>query len=342
MTYRKLAIKGTKTKVAPLGLGCFALGGYFMGGNDRYYAYGKIKPEDAIETIRKAYDMGINLFDTADVYGVGYSEKALGEAVKEFRDDVVLATKFGNTFVEGDRKGDAGEKKTDETFIRNAIDNSMRRLQTDFIDIYQLHSSQHPIEDAQEVRLVLQDLVDEGRIGGYGWSTDDPQRMENFTGANSVQFILNILYRNDDMVDLVKEQEMVGLIRSPLASGTLTGKYAKGHKITDETHMLAKTDFNTERTRTIGDKLERLSELLKDDGRSIIQAQLAYIMAQNERIIPIPGAKNLDQITENAATLQYSPLSRELVREFDLIFADMQTTLVKNGKRDTSHLIHKK
>ncbi len=147
----KRRLKGSKKSISPLGMGCFGIGGPFMRPDGAYLAYGKVKDEESIKTIHRAIELGINIFDTADVYGVGRSERVLGEALKEYRDDVVIATKFRSVFEEGNPKT-FGEKNTSPEYIRNAVESSMRRLQTDFIDIYQLHSSQHDPEDAKKVK----------------------------------------------------------------------------------------------------------------------------------------------------------------------------------------------
>jgi len=320
----KRQIKGSKKTISALGMGCFGIGGPFMRPDGTYLAYGKVKDEESIKTIHRALDLGINIFDTADVYGVGRSEKVLGEALKGYRDDVVIATKFGSVFEEGNPQS-LGEKNTSPKYIRNAIESSMRRLQTDFIDIYQLHSSQHDPNDAREVQIFLEDLVKEGLIGGYGWSTDDPNRIEIFAkseNCNSVQFAMNITLHNKQMIQLCEDNNLIGLIRSPLASGILTGKYNEHTKIAAN-HMLAGIDFSQERYKKITVKLQELKEIIKQDGRTLIQIQLGYLIAKSKTTIPIPGAKTVEQIEENAGTLKFGPLSPNMVKEINDLFADM-------------------
>jgi aryl-alcohol dehydrogenase-like predicted oxidoreductase len=324
----KIKIKNTNKTTAKMGMGCFALGGTFYGTNGSPYAYGDVKDEESIETIHKAIDLGINLFDTADVYGLGRSEKVLGEAIKEYRDDIIIATKFASKFDEEKQETMDG-KGTSKEYILSALDASMRRLQTDFIDIYQFHSSSHDIEESKQVKLILNDLVSEGRIGGFGWSTDDVQRMEMFAESdkcNSVQFGLNVVFHNEEMVKLCDTYELAGLIRSPLASGTLTGKYRDGVKIA-KNHMLSQVDFSTERRVQINKKLDTLKELLTNDGRSLIQGQLSWIMSQGDKIIPIPGAKTVSQITENAQTLEFGPLKQDIIEEINELFVDVSKNI---------------
>ncbi len=319
----KRKLKGSKKAVSPLGMGCFGLGGPFMRSDGVYLAYGKVNDEESIKTVHRAIELGINLFDTADIYGVGRSEKVLGEALKEYRDDVVIATKFGNVFEEGNPHTPS-KKNTNREYIRNAIVSSMKRLQTDFIDIYQLHSSQHDPDDARRVQIILEDLVQEGIIGGYGWSTDDPKRMEQFAkgeNCNSAQFALNITLQNKPMIQLCEENNLIGLLRSPLASGILTGKYNETTEIAVD-HMLAGVDFSQERYKRINKTLQELKQIMEQDGRTIIQAQLGYLMGIGKNTIPIPGAKTIDQIEENARTLEFGPLSSDLVKKIDDLWPD--------------------
>ncbi|UCC19122.1 MAG: aldo/keto reductase [Promethearchaeota archaeon] len=322
MVKRKL--KGSKKTLSALGMGCFGLGGPFMRSDGSNLAYGKVNDKESIDTIHKAIELGINLFDTADIYGVGRSEKVLGTALKGYRDDIVIATKFGSVFEEGNPLTKDG-KKTSPQYIHSALEASMRRLQTDFIDIYQLHSSQHDPDDSKKVQIILEELVEEGLIGGYGWSTDDPERMEIFAkgkNCNSVQFAMNITLHNFPMIQLCEKTNLIGLIRSPLASGILTGKYNEHTSIAND-HMLAGVDFSQERYKKITIKLQKLKEILKEDDRTLIQGQLGYLLAASETIIPIPGAKTVEQIEENAGTLEFGPLSLNMVNEINELFADV-------------------
>ena len=320
----KRKLKGSKKNLSALGMGCFGIGGPFMRYNGAYLAYGKVKNEESIKTVHRAIELGITVFDTADIYGVGRSEKVLGKALKGYRDDVVIATKFGSVFQEGNPHT-PDKKNTSSDYIRHAVESSMRRLQTDFIDIYQLHSSQHDPNDAKKVQLILEDLVEEGLIGGYGWSTDDPERIAIFANSkncNSVEYAMNITLHNDQMIQLCEKHSLIGLIRSPLASGILTGKYNQHTKIAAD-HMLAGVDFSQEQYIKINIILPKLKEIMEQEGRTMIQGQLGYLMATSETTIPIPGAKTIDQVEENAKTLEFGPLSSDLVKQVDELFLDI-------------------
>lgn len=322
MTIRKL--KGSNKTLSALGMGCFGLGGPFMRADGSYLGYGKVFDEESIKTVRKAIELGVNIFDTADIYGVGSSEKVLGKALKEYRDDVVIATKFGSVFEEGNPHT-PDKKNTSPEYIRNAIEASMKRLQTNFIDIYQLHSSNHDPDDARKVQITLEELVEDGLIGGYGWSTDDPKRMEIFTkseNCNSVQYAMNIILHNNQMIQFCEKNDLIGLIRSPLASGILTGKYNEHNNIAAN-HMLAGVDFSQERYKEINIKLQKLKNILKQGDRTLVQGQLSYLMATSKTTIPIPGAKTVEQIEENAGTLEFGPLSKDLVDQINSLFATL-------------------
>lgn len=304
-------------------MGCFGLGGPFMRSDGTYLAYGKVNDEESIKTVHRAIELGINIFDTADVYGVGRSERVLGEAIKEYRDDIIIATKFGSVFEEGNSHTPS-KKNTSPEYIRKAIEASMKRLQTDFIDIYQLHSSQHDPYDAKRVQILLEDLVEEGLIGGYGWSTDDPERMKIFAegqNCNSVQYAMNLTLHNNQMIEICEKNDLIGLIRSPLASGILTGKYNEHTEIAED-HMLAGVDFSQERYLKINKLLPEIKRIMNQDGRTLIQGQLSYLMATSETTIPIPGAKTVKQIEENAKALELGPLSSDLIKQIDELLLD--------------------
>lgn len=183
----------SKVEVSALGMGCFAIGGPFQGKDGNYLAYGSVNDNESKKTIHKAIDLGVNFFDTADVYGHGHSERILGSVLSEYdRNDMVIATKFANEFDEA-TKTTIG-KNVDPDYIRKALEASCTRLQTDFIDLYQLHDGQHPPDSARKVILVLEDLVSEGRIGGYGWSTDDVERARIFAEEGKNCMLSNMLF----------------------------------------------------------------------------------------------------------------------------------------------------
>ena len=184
-------------EVSALGMGCWAIGGpwnWHNPGEDAWPAgWGQIDDQDSIRAIHAALDAGVNFFDTAANYGAGHSEVVLGEALKGRRDQAVIATKFGHMVNEEEKV----VYRDDDQILGNVradVENSLRRLQTEVIDVYQLHQGSYDGGLALELRGTLEDLVGEGKIRWYGWSTDIVDRAQVFADGEhctSVQFQLN-------------------------------------------------------------------------------------------------------------------------------------------------------
>ncbi len=170
--------------------------------------------------------MGVTFFDTADVYGCGHSERIVGEVLAGLRNDVVIATKFGNVFDEQTKRitGFSAEP----AFIRNACEASLRRLNTDYIDLYQFHKGDYDLDRADEVVETLERLVEEGKMRAYGWSTDDPERARAFARGEhcaAIQQRLNIFEGSEETLALCEAENLASINRGPLAMGLLTGKF---------------------------------------------------------------------------------------------------------------------
>jgi aryl-alcohol dehydrogenase-like predicted oxidoreductase len=312
-------------QVSAMGMGCWAIGGPFRNLEGRYFAYGKVDDAESIRTVRRAFDLGINFFDTADVYGTGHSEIILGKALEEHRDDVVIATKFSSVFEEGTRIT-AGRRDTSPEHIHQAIEGSFQRLQTDFIALYQLHAYDLDSSDAVIVRDTLEDLATEGRIGGYGWSTDDSDRAQVFAEGKhciAMQYVLTMLLSNARMIELCETHSLASVIRGPFAYGLLTGKYNANSKVA-ENHLLHSSNFADERHTKIFAAIDNLREILVEDGRTLAQAALGYIWAQTETAVPIPGAKTVAQIEENAKAMEFGPLSSDSVKQVEEVFSEVR------------------
>jgi aryl-alcohol dehydrogenase-like predicted oxidoreductase len=311
-------------------MGCWGIGGYFYLPDGRVTGYGEIPTEQAIKTIEEAINVGITFFDTADVYGVGNSERLLGSVLPEFRDDVVLATKFGTEFDVEQRKITGSNASPD--YIRQALNDSLDRLQTDYIDLYQLHINGYDIEKAASVRDTLEELVEEGLIRSYGWSTDSVERAKIFVeGKNctSIQYLYNIVNRNDKMLDLTRKVNVASILKGPLGYGLLTGKYSDDSTL-PETHMWHGEDFSSGKIKTIRTKLEELKVILTEDGRTLSQAAISWLWAKDTSMIPIPGAKSPEQIRENATTLDFGPLSQQKMSEVEQIFDDIISQIIRD------------
>jgi aryl-alcohol dehydrogenase-like predicted oxidoreductase len=299
-------------EVSDIGCGCWAIGGSFtMDG--RPDGWGDADDNESVAALRRALELGITLFDTADVYGTGHSEEVLGRALAGHRDEVVLATKFGYTFDTGQRA--ITGQDASPGYIRQACQASLRRLGTDRIDLYQLHIGDLPAAQAPEVLSTLEQLVAEGLIRAYGWSTDDPQRAAVFAdGAHcaAIQHELNVLADAPDMLAVCDSFDLASINRSPLAMGLLSGKYGPSTRLPADDVRAAQpwVDYFAD-GRPAPQWLARLDairEVLAGGGRLLAQGALCWLLARSPRTVPIPGIRTVRQAEQNAATLALAPM----------------------------------
>lgn len=294
-------------QVSAVGVGCWAMGGSGWGGG----------ADDAASTlgVHKALELGVNLFDTAEGYGPGHSEEVLGEALKGRRDQAVIATKFW---------GDTPE------YVQKACEGSLRRLQTDYLDLYQFHINEFGPEGAEPIRDALEELVAAGKIRCYGWSTDYPDRARVFAEGPhcaAIQCNLNVLLDAPEILAVCEEQDLAALNRGPLAMGLLTGKYALDSEQLPEDDIRRMTPdwmvyFKDGRPSPEWlAKVHTLAEILRGDGRTLAQGALAWLLARSERTLPIPGFRTLAQLEENCGVLDHGPLSQQEMAEIETLLA---------------------
>ncbi len=312
-------------KVSAMGLGCWAIGGPFWRG-DWAVGWGEVDDDESIRAIRRALDLGITFFDTADVYGTGHSERVLGRALAGRRDQVVIATKFGPTSDESTRQITGADASPE--YIRRACEASLKRLNTDIIDLYQFHLGDYDLDKAGAVRDTLEALVGEGKIRHYGWSTDSPERARVFAegpNCSAAQFQMNVIDDAASMVALCEELNLAGINRGPLAMGLLTGKYKAGSKLaSDDVRGDRGPDWmkyfkNGRPNPEWLKKLEAVREILTSGGRTLAQGALAWLWARSEKTIPIPGFRTVAQVEENVAAMGFGPLSAWQMREIDIL-----------------------
>ncbi len=166
-------------EVNALGIGCWAVGGpWHEAGNGQPFGWGVIDDQESIAAIQCALDNGISFIDTSDNYGAGHSERIIGQALQGRRGNAVIATKFG--YVTNEKMKEASGVNASRAYIKQACEASLRRLKTDYIDLYQFHLGDYPEHLALEVMDVLEELATEGKIRYFGWSTDLPDRAEIF------------------------------------------------------------------------------------------------------------------------------------------------------------------
>jgi aryl-alcohol dehydrogenase-like predicted oxidoreductase len=310
-------------------MGCWAIGGPWTmtqpGENPYPAGWGMTDDRESIRAIHAGLDAGVALFDTAASYGAGHSERILGRALRGRRDQAVIATKFGHLVNEADQTVYPDDTQLLAN-VRSDVENSLRRLGTDWIDIYQLHQAAYDPELAVELRTVLEELVQAGKIRWYGWSTDQVDRAEIFAKGEhctSIQFKLNALLDNPEMRRLCADAELAGIIRDPLHRGMLTGKFTSATTFPKD-DIRSRTDYSSEQIVRRLETVEPLHELLTAGGRSMAQGALAYIWGLDPHLIPIPGFKNVTQVRENAGAMQFGPLDPEAVAQIRAIVAERQ------------------
>ncbi len=309
-------------KVSPMGLGCWAIGGPFTF-NGMSDGYGQVDDEVSIKAVQKAIDLGITFFDTADAYGTGHSERILGKAMKGNRSNVVIATKFGHTYNESTREL-TGENSTTE-YIMEACEASLKRLQTDYIDLYQLHRWSIPVEEIGQVIEAFERLVAKGYIRAYGWSTDWVEGASIFaekSNCSAIQQSFNLLGYEKGILELCEKHNMASINRSPLAMGLLSGKFTSASTlplddVRGNAHAWNNFFKDGKPNPEFIQKLEAVKEILRSDGRTLVQGALAWIWAENDRTIPIPGFKNVQQVEENVKAMELGPLSAEQMKEIN-------------------------
>ncbi|MBE7436146.1 MAG: aldo/keto reductase [Anaerolineales bacterium] len=325
----KRVLGKSKVEVSALGMGCWAIGGpwtWDQPGEEPYPAgWGSTDDEESIRAVHAAIDLGVNLYDTAANYGAGHSEVVLGRALKGKRDKVVIATKFGH-IVNEEKKTVYGDSAQIMKNVRSDVENSLRRLQTDYIDIYQLHDGGYDPKLAVELRGILEELVSSGRIRWYGWSTDLVDNARVFAvgeHCTSIQFRLNAIYDNTDMRKLCADFDLAGINKDPLNRGVLTGKFNTGSKFPDN-DIRSRADFSSPEFAKRLQLVDELRDILTSNGRTMAQGALAYIWALDDRMVPIPGFKSVKQVEDNARAMEFGPLTEAQVKEVRSIVGKYQ------------------
>lgn len=324
MNYRELG--NTGIKVSEVSFGTWAIGG----------AWGKTNDTESLRALEYAIDQGVNFFDTADVYGAGHSEELLAKATKGREDHIGIATKFC-------RKGDIFDPENySYEMVRTYCEDSLRRLNREAIDLYQVHCPATDILKDGQVFEVLDRLKEEGKIRHYGVSVETVEEgllcLEN-PNVKSLQVIFNI-FRQKPLEVLLPEAKKRGvgiLVRLPLASGLLTGKYTIDHVFEEDDHR----NFNEEgKSFNIGEtfaglgfkKGVELSNQLKwiAEGRhSMASAALRWILDQKEITCIIPGFKNQKQVADNLEAIHTKPFSLEEMKMLENFYHEKVKEYIK-------------
>ena len=316
MKYRTLGRTGLK--VSEIGFGAMAIGGPAYLGKTQI-GMGKVDDSVSLSALETAFDSGINFFDTADVYGNGHSEELVGKAFQSKRDKVIIASKGGNRTVE-----EKWIKDFSHEWITEAVELSLKRLRTDFIDVYQLHTPGSPEEFKQAIDCFdcLESLKSQGKIRFYGISispSDHGIEMIKSGKGDVIQVIYNIFRREPEkeLFPLSRENNIGIIARVPLARGLLTGKYTKAAKFHSDDH---RARITAEQIKDTVEKVEKLHFLTENNERTLVQAALQFILHRPEVSVVIPGAKTPGQVSDNAKVSECVPLSVEEIQNiYELI-----------------------
>ncbi|SEB00003.1 Predicted oxidoreductase [Thalassobacillus cyri] len=285
----RIQISNTDMKASRIGLGTWAIGGWMWGGTDE---------EESIRTIHTALDKGVNLIDTAPVYGFGRSEEIIGKAVKEHgnRDDIILATKVGL-----DWKDEQPFRNGSKERIHQEIEDSLRRLQTDYIDIYQVHwpDSVAPIDETAEA---LNYLYKQGKIRAIGVSNFTPEQMDYFREAaplHTLQPPYNLFEREaeNDLLPYVQENHMTSLLYGSLCRGLLSGKMTKERNFEGDDLRKEDPKFQSPRFDQYLSAVDELDKLAQDRfGKRVLHLALKWVIEQPGANIALMGGRRPDQM----------------------------------------------
>ncbi len=314
-------------EVSALGLGGWAVGGpwTFLGAPG---GWSQVDDDESVRALRLALDSGVTFVDTAANYGAGHSERVIGRAFRGRRAEVVLATKFGYAVDEEARSVSSYAADSDVVArVRPDLQASLRRLGTDYVDVFQLHVGDLSVERALGVREVLEDLVAEGVVRTYGWSTDRVDAARVFStgpGCGVLQHGLSVLDDTDPaLLTLCEETGLASINRSPLGMGLLTGKFSAATRFPadDQRHRASwHPGFRDGQvTRQWLERVAAVREVLTSDGRTPAQGALAWIWGRSPVTVPIPGFRTTAQVVENAGALAKGPLTPQQMDEVDRI-----------------------
>ncbi|KRF42914.1 aldo/keto reductase [Paenibacillus sp. Soil787] len=300
MNYRKFG--KLDFDVSEVGFGAWAIGGD---------AWGPVKADTSIIAMEKALDLGVNFIDTADVYGTGHSESLVAKVIKGRRDQVIVSTKGGLLGHHRDPKGEPVYDRPEK--IIEACEASLRRLETDYIDVYFCHLWWDKYEETEVFIRAFEKLKQDGKVRAVGVSTENFDYIKHFNregGLDAVQLDYSILNRSTEkeVLPYLQENGIAVVVRGPLRMGLLTGKF--NQETTFPEGDIRKNWPNEQWFKDSMEKVERLRSLVKEN-QTMGQAALRYVLTHPAVTVAIPGAKTPGQVLENAEASVRPLLSKE-------------------------------
>jgi aryl-alcohol dehydrogenase-like predicted oxidoreductase len=299
-----MRILGQGLQVSDQGLGCMGMSAW----------YGATDEQESIETIHRALELGVFFLDTADVYGQGENEKLVGKAIAGRREEVVLATKFGNRwFDDGTRRIDGSPE-----YVRSAIDASLQRLGVDHVDLYYQHrvDADTPIE---ETVGALAELVAAGKVKHLGLSEAGAQTIRRAHAVHPITALQSeySLWTRDpegEILDTCRELGIGLVAYSPLGRGFLAGRFTSPDELDDGDFRKNHPRFsgeNLDRNRRLADAVRELAEV---KGCTPAQLALAWVLSRGDDVVPIPGTKRRSYLEQNAAAAEVELTADDLQR----------------------------
>jgi aryl-alcohol dehydrogenase-like predicted oxidoreductase len=296
---------GQGLQVSALGLGCMGMSEF----------YGTADENDALATIDRALDLGITFFDTADMYGPFTNEKLVGRALAGRRDEVVLATKFGNVRSEsGERLGIRG----DAAYVREACDASLARLGVDHIDLYYQHrvDTSTPIE---ETVGAMKELVEAGKVRHLGLSEASAETIRRANAVHPItalqsEWSLWTRDPEDEVLPVVRELGIGFVAYSPLGRGFLSGRIRSTDDLADDDFRKFHPRFQGENFQRNLDLVAKVDELATAKGATPGQLALAWVLAQGDDVVPIPGTTRAGHLEENVGALDVELTADDLAQ----------------------------
>lgn len=317
MQYNKLG--KTDIKVSEIGFGAWAIALDWWGK--------KIEEDEAKRMLKKAYDVGINFFETGDLYGKGKSEKLIGEVFKDMRDEIVISTKYGYDFSEVEQIGHTElPQRFDEDFTRMALRNSLERLQTDHVDMYGLHNPKLKIVRDDSVFNVLDSFVKEGSIKTYqvalgpaiGWTQEGLEAMER-PNLSAVQTVYNILEQTpgNELMQKAVEKDVGILVRVPEASGILTGKVNADTKFDENDHRSVR---KREWLKSALEKVEQFRPIADRYGLNVTEFAMKFMMTKKGFATVLPTMISEEEVVNYAEMSDGKYISDSDMKEIDDLY----------------------